>query len=156
MLLTFFFHWSLWIINKLISLYSSVFRDLKCSLRCIGKRRGFHSNQLQCPLEMLVLKHLWVFDINLLFNWGFLIMSRSSTPLIPLNARFKLGHFCQLISCLHFAPKIFYVYVFIGCGYVHISSHLAILDGFYFPQWIVLESRAFNNRGCPVNHYLLK
>lgn len=38
MLLTFFFPWRLWIINKLISLYSSIFGDLKCSLKCTGKR----------------------------------------------------------------------------------------------------------------------
>lgn len=54
-----------------------------------------------------------------------------------------------------FCSQDIYVYVFIGRGYVHMSSHLAVFDGVYFPWWAVLKGGTFDNRGSPVNQQLL-
>lgn len=112
----FFSSWSLWIINKLISLYSSIFGDLKCSLKCTEQEECFSSNQLPSSLEMLALRYLWVFEINLLFSWEFLMAWRSGLLILP-NALFKFGPFLSddflLLLCwrikstplsLHYTP----------------------------------------------------
>lgn len=96
----------------------------------------------QSSPEMLALRYLWVFDINLWSVWEFLIISRTSL-LIPLNALFKLGHFCQLVLCFHFAPEIFSVCIY--------GTYMYIYPLYSYTWWItfwqvVLEDRVFDNK----------
>lgn len=119
----FFSSWNQWIINKLISLYSSIFGDLKCSLKCIEKRDASAPISSWLFLEILALRYLEVFEIHLLFSWEFLMTSRCSQLILP-NALFMFRPSSRVASAPPYELNILWANFFPFPPYAPLSYHL--------------------------------